>query len=78
MEVKELWLQAAVKEAKVKLRRIAGESNPADLFTKYTDLAELRHLSKAAELHISSTDPPLESRRSVGHCEDLRMRLLGG
>ena len=30
IEVKELWLQAAVKEAKVKLHKIAGESNPAD------------------------------------------------
>ena len=77
-EVEELWLQAAVKEAKVKLHSVEGESNPADLFTKKTHLAKLRHLSKAAEQHISSTDSPLESRRSVGHCEDLRMRLLGG
>ena len=75
-EVEELWLQAAVKEAKV--HRIARESNPADLFTKHTDLAKLRHLSKAAELHILSTDSSLESRRSVGHCEDLRMRWMDG
>ena len=37
IEVKELWLQAAVKEAKVKLHKIAGESNPSDLLTEYTD-----------------------------------------
>ena len=39
IEVKKLWLQGAVEEAKVKLHTIAGESNPADLLTKYTDLA---------------------------------------
>ena len=31
IEVKELWLQAAVKEAKVKLHKVDGEMNPADL-----------------------------------------------
>ena len=41
IEVKELWLQAAVKESKVKLPTIAGASNPADLSSKYTDLANL-------------------------------------
>ena len=60
LEVKELWLEAAVKEAKVKLHKIAGESNPADLLTKYTDLAKLRHLSKAAGLHILLTDSSLD------------------
>ena len=39
IEVKELWLQAAVKESKVKLPTIAGASNPADFSSKCTDLA---------------------------------------
>ena len=60
IEVQELWLQAAVKEAKVKLHEIGGESNPADLMTEYTDLAKLRHLSKAAGLHILLTDSSLD------------------
>ena len=60
IEVKKLCLQAAVKEAKVKLHKIAGESNPADLLTKCTDLAKLRHLSKAAGLHILLTDSSLD------------------
>ena len=56
IEVKELWLPAAVNKATVKLHNIAGESNPADLLTKYTDPAKLRHLSTAAGLHIKLTD----------------------
>ena len=62
IEVKELWLQAAVKEAKVKLHKIAGESNPADLLTKYTDLARQlsKAASKAAEQDILLTDSSLD------------------
>ena len=44
------------KEAKVKLHKITGESNSADLFAKYTDLTNLRHLRKAAGLYILLTD----------------------
>ena len=31
-----LWIQQAVRTKAVDLRKIAGESNPADLFTKYS------------------------------------------
>ena len=46
MEVKELWLQEAVCRGRVKLKKIEGEKNPADLFTKYLSSVEIgRHLS---------------------------------
>ena len=52
IEVKELWLQAAVKEAKVKLHKVDGEMNPADLLTKYMDLARLCRLSELLGLQV--------------------------
>ena len=46
MELKELWLQEAVCRGRVKLKKIEGEKNPADLFTKYLSSVEIgRHLS---------------------------------
>ena len=52
VEVKELWLQAAVKEAKVKLHKVDGEMNPADLLTKYMDLVRLRRLGELLGLQV--------------------------
>ena len=52
VEVKELWLQAAVKEGKVKLHKVDGEMNPADLLTKYMDLTRLRRLGELLGLQV--------------------------
>ena len=45
ISVKELWLQEAVKEGKVRLRKIGGEVNPADLMTKYLEMVTIKRLS---------------------------------
>ena len=34
IDLKELWLQEAVKNGKVRLSKVAGELNPADILTK--------------------------------------------
>ena len=34
MEVKWLWLQEKVKAGKIKMRKVAGEVNPANVLTK--------------------------------------------
>ena len=35
IEVKELWLQEAVRRGRIQLKKVDGAVNPADLFTKY-------------------------------------------
>ena len=50
-DLKELWLQEAVKVGRVRLRKVAGESNPADILTKVVARTLLdRHLCRMAVL----------------------------
>ena len=44
-----LWIQQAVRTGRVDLRKVAGEVNPADLFTKHS-LSQLR-LEELVALH---------------------------
>ncbi len=46
MEVKQLWLQECVKQGTIKLIKIAGNLNPADLMTKFHDLNGLLIVSE--------------------------------
>ena len=41
LEVKDLWLQEAVCRGKLRLCKVKGEGNPADIFTKYLDQREI-------------------------------------
>ena len=41
LEVKDLWLQEAICRNRLKIGRIRGEENPADLFTKYHNATEV-------------------------------------
>ena len=40
MDVKNLWLQEAVCRNRLKIERVNGKENPADLFTKYLNYQE--------------------------------------
>ena len=47
LEVRQLWLQAAVADGKLVLRKIDGKVNPADLMTKYLAHGEIeRHIER--------------------------------
>ena len=47
IDVKELWLQEAVCRGKIRLHKVLGTANPADLFTKYLTQEEVRrHLER--------------------------------
>ena len=67
IDVKDLWLQEAVCRGRVKLQKIDGEKNPADLLTKYLSNSEIqRHLDF---LHISLVPQPscsLKKQQSRG------------
>jgi hypothetical protein len=41
LDLKQLWIQGQVRAGRLKLRKIAGESNPADIGTKVLDQAKI-------------------------------------
>ena len=47
LDIKELWLQAEVREGRIKIEHVPGDTNPADIFTKqlaHKKLAQLMEL----------------------------------
>ena len=40
-EVKWLWLQEEVRKGRVEVGKVRGDSNPADLMTKYSSVKEV-------------------------------------
>ena len=45
LEIDYLWLQAAVANKRLQVRKVKGTDNPADLFTKFLSSADMwRHL----------------------------------
>ena len=64
IEVKDLWLQEAVCRGRVKLAKIEGTKNPADLFTKYLSSAEIANHLEFLHIGIkhkisTHTDPTI-------------------
>ena len=54
LETGYLWLQAAVKNKRLQVRKVLGKENPADLFTKHLGAADMwKHLKT---LHISAEE----------------------
>ena len=52
MEVKDLWMQALVRDGRLKLAKILGDCNPADVFTKYLDRAALTAMAALGGFRI--------------------------
>ena len=47
MEIRMLWLQAEVQQQRIKLGKVLGKENPADLMTKYFSEKEIcEHLQR--------------------------------
>ena len=44
VEVRMLWVQDAVKRGRIRLKKVAGEQNPADHLTKEKSLKDYRGL----------------------------------
>ena len=54
LETGYLWLQAAVKNKRLQVRKVAGKENPADLFTKHLGAADIwKHIET---LHMSAAE----------------------
>ena len=52
MEVKWLWLQGDVKRGRVKVEKVWGPWNPADLMTKFLSLSEIEDRLKRMCLEV--------------------------
>ena len=57
IEVKDLWLQEAVCRGRVKLQKVDGVKNPADLFTKYLTSAEIERHLKFLNISLVPREP---------------------
>ena len=51
LDVADLWCQQKVREGTVRLHKVLGADNPADIMTKYTDRVVLQKLLKLMGLH---------------------------
>ncbi len=67
IDLKELWFQEAVKNGKVRLSKVAGELNPADILTKYQDLKRLLNLGGGVGLWTDGNQHELQVS-AVGEC----------
>ena len=52
VEVKQLWLQQAVAEGRVRLHKVLGTENPADVLTKYKGLRDYQKLLSGVNVEV--------------------------
>jgi hypothetical protein len=57
IEVRELWLQQEVLKGAVKVIKVPGESNPADLMTKFLHRKDIDSRLKEMGLHMTEGNP---------------------
>ena len=65
LSVKTLWLQGAVHRGRLRLFKVWGEINPADVLTKYQDRASLQRLLALAGICV---DPVVRDDQVEGGC----------
>ena len=68
LDTQTLWIQQAIRAGKVDLRKVAGESNPADLLTKHS--LTQAPMEMLAQLH--------RCRYTEGRAESAPMTRKGG
>ena len=55
LEVRHLWLQQAVREKRVTLRKVEGKRNPSDLMTKGLSIADIEKMLGLMEAYFRHT-----------------------
>jgi hypothetical protein len=68
VEVKDLWLQGAVHKGRLKLFKVRGEVNPADVMTKYLDRAAVTRLLARVCISVGQV---VRDDRAEGGCQPL-------
>ena len=70
VEVKWLWLQRAVADGKVRLRKILGTTNPADVCTKYQSITEITNKLRAVGICVEQKTGGQESKLVAFHSQE--------
>ena len=70
MEVKFLWLQQAVKDRRIEVKKIPGARNPADVLTKPKPYHEVAELLRDVKVHIEKRQPRPPHYASTGPNRD--------
>jgi hypothetical protein len=68
VQIKDLWIQSLVKEGRVSLVKVRGDSNPADVMTKYLDKARCVELLALGGISVVTAGGP---DRAEGGCGTL-------
>ena len=76
IEVRELWLQHEVLKGVVKVVKIPGEQNPADLMTKFLNRSDIASRLAHLDLHATEGNPVKADRVALGQEEDMQSRRL--
>ena len=66
IEVKDLWLQEAVCRGRIRLQKVDGRHNPADLFTKFLSATDICKCCKSLSVSIIPQTSCNEDRSSRG------------
>ena len=74
VEVKWLWLQAAVSQGKIKLRKIPGSQNPADVCTKYLSLCEMKDKLVNVNIGLEALEGVAGARDRVAAVQEVSRR----
>ena len=54
LQIRDLWLQKEVREGRVEVSKIPGESNPADLMTKVLTVSEIKSRLRSMNIEMFS------------------------
>ena len=65
LEVKDLWMQELVRDGRLRVAKIRGDRNPADVLTKYLDRATIIRSSALGGFKVV---PAEERDRAEGGC----------
>ena len=75
LEVKDLWIQDELRKGKLTVRHLPGESNPADLLTKFVPKPRLQKLASLIGMRTEDSDylaalPRSQAENTVSMVED--------
>ena len=74
LEIRDLWLQREVREGRVKVVKVPGAENPADLMTKILTIKEIEERLRRMNLKLMRIERP-EEENLPGEVEEGALSL---
>ena len=78
IETRWLWLQSAVAEGKVRMRKASGATNPADVLTKFQSRGDMSEKLLAVNVELEEKEAPRRRRLRWADAEDEERELAAG